>query len=59
MTTAREKNRKTRPTRLEITCSYEEKELINKLAIIEKKKRNQMIIDMVKEKLEELKEGEK
>ena len=56
MATAREKNRKTRPTRLEITCSYDEKELINKLASIQQKKRNQMIIDMVKEKLEELKE---
>ena len=59
MATVREKNRKTRPTRLEITCSYEEKDLINKLAEIEGKKRNQLIIDMVKEKLEELKEGEK
>ena len=51
--------RKTRPGRLELTCSYEEKEMINELAKIQKKKRNQAIIDLVKEKLIELKEGGK
>lgn len=51
-----DKNRKTRPARFELTCSEKEKALIYELAELEGKKKNQMIIDLIKARLEELKE---
>lgn len=51
-------NRKTRPERFSVRCSYEEKEAINKLSKLMCKNRNQVIIDLIKLKLEELKENE-
>ena len=52
---AHEKYRKTRPARFELTCSEKEKAMIYELAKLLGKKKNQMIIDMVREKLEEVK----
>ena len=51
-----DKNRKTRPARFELTCSEKEKALIYELAELKGKKKNQMIIDLIKARLEELKE---
>ena len=51
-----DKNRKTRPARFELTCSEKEKASIYELAELEGKKKNQMIIDLIKARLEELKE---
>ena len=49
------KKRKRR-ARYEINCSEEELEMINKLGRLEGKKRNKAIIDLIKARLEELKE---
>ena len=54
---AHDKNRKTRPARFELTCSEKEKALIYELAELEGKKKNQMIIDLIKTRLEEIKEN--
>ena len=54
---AHDKYRKTRPARFELTCSEKEKALIYELAELEGKKKNQMIIELVKRRLEELKEN--
>lgn len=43
--------------RYEVNCSKEDVELIKQLAKLEGKKRNKMIIDLVKRRLEELKEN--
>ena len=51
-----DKYRKTRPARFELTCSEKEKALIYELAELEGKKKNQMIIDLIKARLEEIKE---
>ena len=53
---AHDKYRKTRPSRFELTCSEEEKNMIYELAELLGKKKNQMIIDMIKRRLKELKE---
>ena len=53
---AHDKYRKTRPARFELTCSEEEKTMIYELAELLGKKKNQMIIDMIKRRLEEIKE---
>lgn len=45
--------------RYEVNCSEEEINLIKELSKLEGKKRNKMIIDLVKRRLEELKEGGK
>ena len=50
------KKRKRR-ARYEINCSEEELEMINKLGRLEGKKRNKAIIDLIKARLEELKEN--
>lgn len=52
-----DKYRKSRPARFELTCSDDEKALIYELADLEGKKKNQMIIDLIKKRLEELKEN--
>lgn len=58
-TKVHEKYRKTRPARFELTCSEKEKAMIYELAELLGKKKNQMIIDMIREKLNELKSGGK
>ena len=45
--------------RYEVNCTEEELNLIKELSKIEGKKRNKMIIDLVKRRLEELKENNK
>ena len=42
--------------RYEINCSVEEFQMINELGRLEGKKRNKVIIELVKKRLEELKE---
>ena len=42
--------------RYEVNCSVTEFEMINELGRLEGKKRNKVIIDLVKKRLEELKE---
>ena len=56
-TKAHDKYRKSRPARFELTCSDEEKAMIYELAELVGKKKNQMIIDMIREKLKEIKGG--
>lgn len=51
-------NRKTRPERLTIRCSKEEKSLINKYAKLVGKNRTQAVIELVRTILIEM-EGEK
>ena len=43
--------------RYEVNCRVEELQMINELWILEGKKRNKVIIELVKKRLEELKEG--
>ena len=45
--------------RYEVNCSVEEFQMINELGRLEGKKRNKVIIDLVKKRLEELKEENK
>lgn len=49
-----DKYRKTRTVCCNIRCSIEERKSIHKLATLQGKKINELIIDMVKEKLNEL-----
>ena len=42
--------------RYEVNCSVEEFQMINELGRLEGKKRNKVIIELVKKRLEELKE---
>ena len=50
------KKRKRRP-RYEISCSEEELKMINELSKLENKRRNIIVIELVKKRLEELKEN--
>ena len=50
--------RKRRP-RYEISCSEEDLKMVNELSKLEGKKRNKVIIELVKKRLEELKEENK
>ena len=50
------KKKRTRRARYEINCSEKELEMINELGKLEGKKRNKAIIDLIKARLEELKE---
>lgn len=43
--------------RYEVNCTEEELEMINELGRLEGKKRNKVIIELVKRRLEELKEN--
>lgn len=52
-----DKYRKTRTETISLRCTPEEKTLIYETAILENKKINQMVIDLVKQKLVKLKEG--
>ena len=45
--------------RYEVSCTEEELEMINELGRLEGKKRNKVIIELVKRRLEELREGGK
>lgn len=58
MTNEIKRKRKTYPdrARYEINCSVEEFQMINELGRLEGKKRNKVIIELVKKRLEELKE---
>lgn len=51
--------KKQRRPRYEITCSKEELEMLNELSKLMKKKRNRILIELAKDKLEELKENNK
>ena len=51
------KKKKSRRARYEVNCSVEEFQMINELGRLEGKKRNRAIIDLVKKRLEELKEN--
>ena len=53
------KKKRTRRARYEVNCSVEEFQMINELGRLEGKKRNKLIIELVKKRLEELKEGGK
>lgn len=52
------KKRKRRP-RYEISCSEEELNMINELSKLEGKRRNVIVVELVKKRLQELKGGEK
>ena len=45
--------------RYEVSCTEEELEMINELGRLEGKKRNKVIIELVKRRLEDLKENNK
>ena len=51
------KKKRTRRARYEVNCSVEEFQMINELGRLEGKKRNKVIIELVKRRLEELKEN--
>lgn len=51
------KKKRTRRARYEVNCSMEEFQMINELGRLEGKKRNKVIIELVKKRLEELKEN--
>lgn len=52
-------DKKKRRPRYEITCSEDEFQMINELGRLEGKKRNRAIIELVKRRLEELKQSNK
>ena len=52
----RKRKRYSNRARYEVNCSVEEFQMINELGRLEGKKRNKVIIELVKKRLEELKE---
>ena len=50
------KKKKSGRARYEVNCSVEEFQMINELGRLEGKKRNKVIIELVKKRLQELKE---
>ena len=51
----RKRNRYINRARYEVNCSVEEFQMINELSKLEGKKRNKVIIELVKKRLQELK----